>query len=80
MFLHVLPVVFANGNVGDLLHKIVEVVQAGDEHGSVFAAVQKRHVLPGAAESDGPLEMNQCDPAPIENGRQSFVADADADP
>src|ERR1039457_2868535 len=77
--LHVLPVVFSHRRFGDLLDKGGEVLQAADEHGSVFASIQQRCVLAGTAEPDGPLEMNQRDSAPIENGRQPFVGGAEVD-
>ena len=60
--LHMFPVVFAGRGCGNLINKGGEVVQARDEHGSVFAPVQQRHILAGAAEPDGPLELNQRDP------------------
>src|SRR5579863_6897616 len=40
--MHVLPVVLTYRWFGDLLHKVGEVVEAGNEHGGVFRSVQPR--------------------------------------
>src|SRR5260370_15895174 len=74
------PVIFPHRRFADLIHQGGEVMQTGDEHGSVFASVQQRRVLAGTTEPDGSLEMYQRDAAPIKNSRQSFVGSTEVEP